>query len=150
MASVASLMPIDIEDEEIILKILKLAQPSYSFEEKEMEVYCLTQEGNSPLWYANVYRHLKDQTIMEHFDKIEKIILKRSALKYVIIGDILYRRSFYGDLLRCLPHNEVEITLQQVDDGLCGGNLFAKVLYTKLLRIEYYWPIMEEDHKDHA
>ena len=59
-------------------------------------------------------------------------------MKYVIIDDILYRRSFDGALLRCLTQDEIAIALKKSHDGLCGGHFHAKALYTKLLRIGYY------------
>jgi len=70
-------------------------------------------------------------------------------MKYVIISDILYIRSFYGSLLRCLTQDEIATTLEKSHDGLCGGHFHAKALYTKILRIGYYWPTMEEDFQSH-
>jgi len=71
-------------------------------------------------------------------------------MKYVIIGDILYRRSFNGALLRCLTQDEIETTLEQAHDGLCGGHFHAKALYKNILRIGYYWPTMEEYCQTHV
>jgi len=56
----------------------------------------------------------------------EKVILKRIAIKYVIIAEVLYRRSFDGALLRCLIQYKIAIALEQAHNGLCGGNFFAK------------------------
>lgn len=89
MESVASLMTIDIEDEEIILKIKNLDQPYCSYEVEEMEFYYVSQEGISLGWYGDVYNYLKDQVIPIFFDRNEKVRLKRTILKYFIIGDIL-------------------------------------------------------------
>lgn len=79
---------------------------------EEMEVYCVSQEGSSPKCYVDIYNYLKDQIILETFDKNEKVRLKKTTLKYVIIGYILYKKSFDGALLRCLTHHEIEATLQ--------------------------------------
>ena len=43
MASATSLVPIEIEDEEIILKIKKIGMPSCIIKDYEIEVYCVTQ-----------------------------------------------------------------------------------------------------------
>lgn len=71
-------------------------------------------------------------------------------MKYVIISDILYRRYFDGALLRCLTFDEIATALEQAHDGLCVGHFHAKALYTKILRIGYYWPTMEEDCQTHV
>ena len=39
--------------------------------------------------------------------------MKRLATKYVIIAEILYKRSFNGILLRCLHVEEIETTLEK-------------------------------------
>lgn len=71
-------------------------------------------------------------------------------MKYVIIGDILYRRSLDGALLRCLTQDEIANILEQAHDGLWGAHFHAKDLYIKILRIGYYWPTMEEDCQTHV
>lgn len=43
MASILSLMPIDIKDEELILKIKILGILSCIAEDEEIEVYCITK-----------------------------------------------------------------------------------------------------------
>jgi len=63
MVSVASLAPIEIEDEEMIFKFKKLSTPSYVTKYSEIKIYYVTKAGTSPLWYANIYSYLKDQTI---------------------------------------------------------------------------------------
>lgn len=40
--------------------------------------------------------------IPDNFDRNERVRLKRTAIRYVIIGEVLYRSSFDGVLLRCL------------------------------------------------
>ena len=90
---------------------------------------------------------MKNQILFDNFDRNEKVRLKRTAIKYLIIGEFLYKRSFDGALLRCLTQDEIATSLEQVHDGLCGGHFHAKVLYIKILRIRYYWRTMEEDCK---
>lgn len=68
----------------------------------------------------------------------------------MIINDTLYKRSFYGALLRCFTHHETATTLEQAHEGLCEGKFFTKALYTKLFLIGYYWPSMKEYCKEHV
>lgn len=92
---------------------------------------------------------MKDKIILEDYDRSERVRLNRKAIKYVIIGEVFYKNSFDGSLLRCLIQYNIIIALEQVHDGLCGVNFFTKVLYTKLSWIGYYWPTMKEDWKNH-
>ena len=54
-----------------------------------------------------------DATLIRH----EQIRMKILATKYVIIDDILYKRSFNGILLRCLHVEEIETTLEHAHGG---------------------------------
>jgi len=53
-------------------------------------------------WYFDIYSHLKYQSVPSSYTKNDRLRLRSISMKYVIIGDILYRISFYGALLRCL------------------------------------------------
>jgi len=48
--------------------------------------------------------------------------MKNLATKYIIISDILYKRSFNGILLRCLHDEEIGIALEHAHGGACGGH----------------------------
>ena len=101
-------------------------------------------------WYQDVFNYLKDGVFPITFDHNARIRLKKLATKYVIIGDLLYRRSFYGALLRCLMRYEVDMALHQAHNGECGGNFSAKFVYQKFLRLGYYWPTILEDYELHV
>ena len=49
-----------------------------------------------------------------------------------------------------MTQDEIVTALEQAHDGLCGGHFHAKALHTKILRIGYHWPTMEEDCKAHV
>ena len=76
--------------------------------------------------------------------------MKRLAIKYVIIGDILYKRSFNGILLRCLHDKEIGTTLEHAHGGACGGHFNGRSVYGKLIRMGYWWPTMEHDCCEHV
>ena len=137
MASTTLLEPIDIKDEETILKIQKLGTPSY-LEHIEVHTCHLDIESDPQQLYIYICNYLKDQTIPSSFDRNEKVRLKRKDVKYVIIGEVLYKSSFDGALFRCIIQHEIVLALEQAHDGLFGGYFHAKALYTKLLRIGYY------------
>jgi len=78
-----------------------------------------------------------------------RIRLKKLATKFVIIGDLLYIRSFDGALIRCLMRHEVDMALYQAHDGECGEHFSSTYVYQKLPRLGYYWPTMLEDYELH-
>jgi len=89
-------------------------------------------------WYQHIYKYLKDNFIDATLDKHEQIKMKRLATKYVIIGDVLYKRSFNGIFLRCLHVEEVETTLEHSHGGACEGHFNERLVYGKLIRMGYW------------
>jgi hypothetical protein len=64
--------------------------------------------------------------------------------KYIILADILYRKSFDGLLLRCLKQSEIPITLVEAHVDACGGHFVGRCLVQNLIHIRYYWRNMEQ------
>jgi len=151
MASVASLDPINIEDEETIITIKNIGNPSYEHVVEEFfEDQCYISTCiNMCEWYQDVFYYLKDGVISIYFDHNSRIRLKNLATKYFIIGDFLYR-SFDDALLRCLMRNELEMALHQAHDGECDGHFSVKFIYQRLLILDYYWTTMLEDCELHV
>jgi len=93
---------------------------------------------------------LRNNFIDATLDKREQIIMKKLATKYVIIGDILYKRSFNSILLRYLNDEEIGIALEHAHGGAYGGHFNERSVYGKLIRMGYWWPTMEHDCCEHV
>ena len=102
MASTTSLVLIKLEDEETILIIHKLTFPSYTYHLHSILSYIITNDDAFHNWYWYIYGYLKDQSIPHRYTKNDRLRLRRIAMKYIIISDVLYKRSFNGTLLRFL------------------------------------------------
>ena len=71
--------------------------------------------------------------------------LKVQASRFVLIKEVLYKRSFSHPYLRCLGHEEADYVMREVHEGICGNHSGARSLVNKLIRAEYYWPTMQKD-----
>ncbi|XP_058189300.1 uncharacterized protein LOC131306887 [Rhododendron vialii] len=78
-------------------------------------------------------------------DKVKARQLKIRAAKYLMMGDVLYRRSFSLPYLRCLTTTESERAMEEVHQGVCGDHQGGRMLAYKLLSLGYYWPSMQKD-----
>ncbi|KAF7133414.1 hypothetical protein RHSIM_Rhsim09G0079700 [Rhododendron simsii] len=72
-------------------------------------------------------------------DKVKARQLKIRAAKYLMMGDVLYRRSFSLPYLKCLTTKE---STQAMDEVHQVGRMIAY----KLLRLAYYWSNMQKDY----
>ena len=51
--------------------------------------------------------------------KIKNKTLRRLVMDFYLNGEILYKKSSYGTLLRCLDEAEVKGALREVLKGIC-------------------------------
>jgi len=75
-------------------------------------------------------------------DPQEAAVIKKKAPKFYhnVITRTLYHRSHDGILLRCLSHKEVQETLEEARDVMCGVHQPGPKLGDRLQRLGYYWP----------
>lgn len=143
-SSTTSLTPINIEYENIIITIKNIGKISHDHVVEDFieDKYYVTTCINVYEWYQYTFYYLKDDVFLITFYHNARIRLKKIATKYVIIGDLLYRMSFDGAILRYLIRHKVEMALHQAHDGEYGGHFSAKFVYQSFLRLDYYWPTM--------
>lgn len=60
------------------------------------------------------------------------------AISYLIIGDIIYKRSFDATFFKFLSKEETNKAMEQVHDNLSGGHFNGEAIFHKLLRLGYY------------
>jgi hypothetical protein len=64
-------------------------------------------------WRNNIVKYLMEP------GRIKDKKVQRQALKYVMMGDELYRRTTDGLLLKCLGKEQLQIVMGGVHKGLC-------------------------------
>ena len=102
------------------------------------------QEVNSEKnWTTPLIAYLRSDILPNGKDAARK--MKAQASRFVLIKDVLYKRSFSRPYLRCLSHDEVDYVMKEVHKGICGNHSGAQSLVHKLIRARYYWPTMLKD-----
>ena len=71
--------------------------------------------------------------------------LKKRAMRFTLVNDILYRRSYDQLLLRCLSKEESEQAMHEVHSGSCDAHQSGPKMRLKIKHIGYYWPSMIND-----
>ncbi|KAI4351298.1 hypothetical protein L6164_005674 [Bauhinia variegata] len=65
--------------------------------------------------------------------------------RFFLSGEVLYKRSYNGALLRCVDVNEANQIFIAVHDGIYGTHANGHMMAWKILRAGYYWMIVEKD-----
>ena len=54
-------------------------------------------------------------------EKVLAMQLKKRAMRFTLVNDVLYRRSYDQLLLRCLSNEEFEEAMHEVCSGTCSA-----------------------------
>ncbi|XP_074293027.1 uncharacterized protein LOC141619918 [Silene latifolia] len=107
-----------------------------------------TIRQQDPDWRVSYINWLRDRTLPE--DRKEAQSFRIKASRYIMIDNILFRKSLAGPCLRCLSKEEAETVLHDVHGGECGNHAGGRSLSNKILRQGYLWPTMRADAVNHA
>ncbi|XP_027905608.1 uncharacterized protein LOC114165140 [Vigna unguiculata] len=90
-------------------------------------------------WRSQFWELLRRSDAGEDMKPIER----RQALRFVIIGEDLYKRGFTVLLLKCLSEEEAGYVMNEVHNGVCGMHTSRRTMKARILQAGYYWPTME-------
>ena len=76
--------------------------------------------ADSEDWRTPLLRYLRDPSA-----RIDKGV-RRSAFKYVLHNDELYRRTAKDLLLRCFGSDQARVAMGEVHEGICGTHQLAR------------------------
>ncbi|XP_073130883.1 uncharacterized protein [Henckelia pumila] len=97
-------------------------------------------------WIYDIHKYLTKQELPSDIKKAKEV--KRRALRFIMIDQILFKRSFSQPLLKCLGPNEANYVLREIHEGSCGSHLGSLALARKALLAGFFWPTMRKDSSD--
>ncbi|XP_042415585.1 uncharacterized protein LOC122004828 [Zingiber officinale] len=77
-------------------------------------------------------------------DPEEARLIRRRAHVYTLIGDQLYKRTFFRPLLKYLGTDEAEYALQEVHQGCYSNHVGGRMLARKILLPGIFGPLCRE------
>ncbi|KAG9442434.1 hypothetical protein H6P81_018288 [Aristolochia fimbriata] len=112
-------------------------------EEIEESLPISASQNQTEDWREPIINFLRHSTLP--VDLRERVQIHRIAARYVLINDVLYRRSYEGVLHRCLSKQEGLQVLKEIHGGICGAHQAGPKLHLQVKRLGYYWPTMLRD-----
>lgn len=73
-------------------------------------------------WYADMHYFLTYGNVPMHLDPKQRRDIRLKAYPYLLIKSIMFRINYDGVLLRCLEKDEADKVLNELHDGVIGGN----------------------------
>jgi len=77
-------------------------------------------------------------------DRAEEQKLLHLAIRYTLLGDVLYKKSYSK-----LHARQAQTVMHEIHDGDCGNHLRGHSLTHKVINQRYYLPNMFNDVKDY-
>ena len=99
-------------------------------------------------WYYDIMKFLELVVYPDGADKREHHSIRMMAMQYILCGRQLYMRSYDGIHLRCLKKEEAKMVMEEVHQGIYGPHMNGRMLAKKILRLGYFWNIMETNCVD--
>jgi hypothetical protein len=113
--------------------------------------YCLIEESpDGKPWYNDIKKFLQHREYPQGISKTDEKTLRRMTMNFYLDGEILYKRSFDGTLLRCLNENEIEQALKEIHEGICATHANGHTMAKQIQRSGYFWLTMERDCIDYV
>ena len=64
---------------------------------------------------------------------------------FFLDGEVLYKKGKGQILLRCVDINEAKKIVHEIHEGVCGTYTSGHVMARKIMKVEYYWMMLEGD-----
>ena len=61
---------------------------------------------------------------------------------------MLYKRGFLLPYLRSVEQDEAKYILEEVHEGICRDHLRARSLLGKIIKVGYFWPMIQKEAKE--
>lgn len=117
MASATPLVCLENNAKNFQFTIQNLKNPVIS---KKITSNCFNLHSDE--WYSHIFHFFKDGTFPELTTRNTCNHIRKLATHYIIIGDMLYKRTYEGLLLRCLNRTEIPVALAEAHSSSCGGH----------------------------
>ncbi|KAJ9185380.1 hypothetical protein P3X46_005022 [Hevea brasiliensis] len=109
-----------------VLQIKARGEPAYCFMAEE--------EIDGKPWYHDIQVYIKTREYPPGATRSEKGMIRRLALGYFLSGEILYKTSSNGELLRCVDAKEARKILFETHEGNCATHANGHMMAKQIMR----------------
>ena len=115
----------------------------------ENDVCQVYQASLTPSWMDPILKFLESDILPG--EKVEAEKIRRKAPRYWLSEDKkLYKRSFSGPYLLCVPPTTSESILEELHEGICGSHTGGRSLSLRAITQGYWWPNMQKEAQEYV
>ena len=114
---------------------------------KEELSHCshIEKEVDGKPWYYDVLQYVKDRRYPNHASGNDKRILRRLVMRFLLDGELLYKKGKDQILLRCDDSSEIKKIFEEIHEGICETHANGHRMAGQVMRAGYYWLTLKRD-----
>ena len=89
---------------------------------------------------------LQDRSFPQNVKEARKV--RKKAVRFTILNDNLYKRSFSTPYLKCIDKEEAKYILEEIHEGIYGDHVGPRSLVGRVIRAGYFWPTLQTDVRE--
>ncbi|GKB63999.1 reverse transcriptase domain-containing protein [Tanacetum coccineum] len=124
---------------EVLVEVLN----AKSIDAQEVSTIVEEEEDN---WMTPIIRCLEEGVLPKDENKSRALRMKIS--QYVMEDRVLFKKSYFSPMLRCVGPLQANYIIREVHKGACKMHARARSVVAKIMRQGYYWPTMHGDTKE--
>ena len=97
---------------------------------EEVLTFVIQNEIN---WMTPIVSFLQDGWLPQDVEEVRKV--KKRAVMFIILNDVLYKRDFSMSHLKCVDNEEAKYIQEEIHEGICGDHVGPRSLVSKVIRI---------------
>ena len=90
---------------------------------KEVSTFAIQSVSS---WMTLILSFLQDRSFPQNVEEARKV--KKKAVRFTILNDNLYKRSFSTPYLKCIDKEEAKYILEEIHEGIYGDHVGPEVL----------------------
>ena len=104
---------------------------------EEVLTFVIQNESN---WMTPIVSFLQDGWLPQDVEEVRKV--KKRAVMFIILNDVLYKRGFSMSHLKCVDNEEAKYIQEEIHEGICGDHVGPRSLVSKVIKIGYFCPTL--------
>jgi len=86
-------------------------------------IEALGQRDDRNPWYYDIKNYFETGNFLPYASSDDRYTVRSNALKFMLLGGMLYKKSFQGMLLRCVDNDEATKIQNEDNNSVCGRHI---------------------------
>lgn len=110
---------------------------------EEVHTFIIHSESS---WMTPILSFLQDRRLPTYVNEERKV--RKRAIRFTILINTLYKRSFSMPYLRSVNEEKAKYILEEIHEGIHRDHSGLRSLISKVIQMGYFWPTLQKDAKE--